>query len=117
MKRSNVGRLALCRVRNGIVKRGQQVAWCRINGEIERVKITELYMTQALDRVEIDRAHHKNTDGREAVANALRRTQRVLDALSEDDAEAWDGLRPEHPPGFLPHERRWPAARHARFSH
>ncbi len=51
-----VGRLALCRVRNGIVKRGQQVAWCRINGEIERVKITELYMTQALDRVDADEA-------------------------------------------------------------
>ena len=51
-----VGRLALCRVRNGIVKRGQQVAWCRIDGEIERVKITELYMTQALDRVDAERA-------------------------------------------------------------
>jgi GTP-binding protein len=51
-----VGRLALCRVRNGIVRRGQQVAWCRINGDIERVKITELYMTDALDRVDADEA-------------------------------------------------------------
>jgi GTP-binding protein len=51
-----VGRLALCRVRNGVVRRGQQVAWCRIDGDIERVKITELYMTDALDRVEAEHA-------------------------------------------------------------
>ena len=51
-----VGRLALCRVRNGVVRRGQQVAWCRINGDVERVKITELYMTEALDRVDADEA-------------------------------------------------------------
>jgi GTP-binding protein len=49
-----VGRLALCRVRNGEVRRGQQVAWCRINGDVERVKITELYMTDALDRIDAD---------------------------------------------------------------
>jgi len=42
-----VGRLALCRVRNGTVKRGQTVAWCRIDGSIERVKLAELYLTDA----------------------------------------------------------------------
>ncbi|MDQ1551881.1 MAG: GTP-binding protein, partial [Actinomycetota bacterium] len=47
-----VGRLALCRVRNGQVKRGQQVAWCRLDGTMERVKISELYLTDALDRVD-----------------------------------------------------------------
>jgi GTP-binding protein len=47
-----VGRLALCRVRNGYVKRGQTVAWCRIDGNIERVKLAELYLTDALDRVD-----------------------------------------------------------------
>ncbi len=51
-----VGRLALCRVRNGVVKRGQQVAWCRIDGTIERAKLTELYMTDALERVDVDEA-------------------------------------------------------------
>ncbi|MET1001520.1 MAG: translational GTPase TypA, partial [Acidimicrobiia bacterium] len=49
-----VGRLALCRVRNGVVKRGQQVAWCRIDGTIERAKLTALYMFDALDRVDAD---------------------------------------------------------------
>jgi GTP-binding protein len=51
-----VGRLALCRVRNGTIKRGQTVAWCRANGTIEPAKISELYVTDNLDRVETDEA-------------------------------------------------------------
>src|SRR6266511_4411468 len=47
-----VGRLALCRIREGTIRRGQQVAWCRADGRIERAKVTELYVTEALDRVE-----------------------------------------------------------------
>src|SRR4051794_12876536 len=46
-----VGRLALCRIRQGTIRKGQQLAWCRANGEIERAKATELYVTEALDRV------------------------------------------------------------------
>jgi GTP-binding protein len=49
-----VGRLALCRVRNGELRRGDPVAWCRSDGSIERAKIVELYVTDALDRVEAD---------------------------------------------------------------
>jgi GTP-binding protein len=51
-----VGRLALCRVRNGTMRRGQEVAWCRADGTIEPAKIAELYVTEALDRVEADEA-------------------------------------------------------------
>jgi GTP-binding protein len=51
-----VGRLALCRVRQGTIRKGQQVAWCRASGEIERVRVTELYVTEALDRVEVSQA-------------------------------------------------------------
>ena len=51
-----LGRLALCRVRNGILRRGQQVAWCRTDGSIERVKIVDLTVTEALDRVDADEA-------------------------------------------------------------
>ncbi len=51
-----LGRLALCRVRNGTIRRGQQVAWCRADGTIERAKIVELYVTDALDRVEAEEA-------------------------------------------------------------
>ena len=51
-----VGRLALCRIFNGTIKRGQTVAWCRVDGTIERVKISELYVSEALDRVAVDEA-------------------------------------------------------------
>jgi GTP-binding protein len=51
-----LGRLALCRVRNGTIRRGQAVAWCRANGTIERAQVGELYVTDALDRVEADEA-------------------------------------------------------------
>ncbi len=46
-----VGRLALCRVRNGTVRNGQAIAWCRADGSIERATISELYVTEALERV------------------------------------------------------------------
>jgi GTP-binding protein len=51
-----LGRLALCRVREGTIRKGQQVAWCRADGRIERVKVTELYVTEALDRVDAEEA-------------------------------------------------------------
>jgi GTP-binding protein len=51
-----VGRLALCRVRHGTIRRGQEVAWCRADGEIEAGKISELYVSEALDRVEAEEA-------------------------------------------------------------
>ena len=51
-----VGRLALCRVRQGTIRRGQAVAWCRADGTIEPAKIAELYVTEALDRVEAEEA-------------------------------------------------------------
>ena len=51
-----VGRLALCRVRQGTIRQGEQVAWCRADGSIEPVTITNLYVTDALDRVDADEA-------------------------------------------------------------
>ena len=46
-----LGRIALCRVEAGEITKGQQVAWCRRDGTIEKVRITELFRTEALDRV------------------------------------------------------------------
>jgi GTP-binding protein TypA/BipA len=51
-----VGRLALCRVVQGTIQRGQQVGWCRADGTIQRAKVTELYVTEALERVAADDA-------------------------------------------------------------
>jgi len=51
-----LGRLALCRLHNGTIRRGQQVAWCRLDGTVERVKVGDLLGTVALDRVPVDEA-------------------------------------------------------------
>jgi GTP-binding protein TypA/BipA len=51
-----VGRIALCRVHQGTIRRGENVAWCRSDGSIETVKVTELYVTEALERVEAEEA-------------------------------------------------------------
>jgi GTP-binding protein len=47
-----VGRLALCRVHEGTLAKGQTAAWCRVDGQVERVRITELYVTESLERVD-----------------------------------------------------------------
>ncbi|WP_026530268.1 translational GTPase TypA [Haematomicrobium sanguinis] len=51
-----LGRLALLRIYNGTLKKGQQVAWARQNGEVKTVKITELLATKALERVPAEQA-------------------------------------------------------------
>lgn len=51
-----VGRLALLRVRHGTLRKGAQIAWCRANGTIETARVTELYVTDALDRVPAEEA-------------------------------------------------------------
>jgi GTP-binding protein len=51
-----VGRIALCRVFHGTIRRGEPVSWCRSDETIEQVRITELYVTEALDRVEASEA-------------------------------------------------------------
>lgn len=45
-----LGRLALVRVKEGTLKKGQQVAWMKRDGSVERVKVTELLITEALER-------------------------------------------------------------------
>jgi GTP-binding protein len=66
-----VGRIAICRLRNGTIRRGETVAWCRgqtssglasspggelVGYDIQRVKVTELYVTEALEQVEAGEA-------------------------------------------------------------
>jgi GTP-binding protein len=51
-----VGRLALCRIRHGQIRKGQQIAWCRADGTIENARVSELYVTDALERVPADEA-------------------------------------------------------------
>jgi GTP-binding protein len=51
-----VGRLAVCRVLHGTIRKGQPVAWCRTDGSVERARLGVLYITEAHQRVEVDEA-------------------------------------------------------------
>lgn len=51
-----LGRLALCRVHEGEISKGQTVAWIKTDGSIQKVKISELLMTEALERVPAEKA-------------------------------------------------------------
>jgi len=53
---SYLGRLAICRVHEGTIRKGQQAAWCRADGSMQQVKIAELFVTRELDRVPVDEA-------------------------------------------------------------
>jgi GTP-binding protein len=51
-----LGRLALCRIVEGTIRKGQQVAWCRLDGSVDRGKVVELFLTEALTRVPVESA-------------------------------------------------------------
>ena len=50
------GRLAVCRVHRGTIKRSAEVAWCRRDGSVSRGRIAALYVTEGLQRVEVEEA-------------------------------------------------------------
>jgi len=52
-----VGRLAICRIRQGTLRKGQDIGWCRADGEtVSRARIAELYVTEGLERLSADEA-------------------------------------------------------------
>jgi GTP-binding protein len=52
-----VGRLALCRIVNGTIRKGEAVAWCRHEvDEITNVRISELYVTEGMQRLSVEEA-------------------------------------------------------------
>ena len=51
-----LGRLAICRIINGTMAKGATVAWCRRDGSVQRAKITEMFVTDALTRVPAEKA-------------------------------------------------------------
>jgi GTP-binding protein len=88
-----VGRLALCRVRQGRIRKGQDVAWCRSDGEtITRAKITELYITENLDRVDAaeagpgrDHRHRRDPGDHDRETLADLEDPRPLPVISVDE--------------------------------
>ena len=75
-----LGRIALCRVRSGRIRRGQQVGWCREDGSVVRVKVTELLRTEGLERVS---AEHADAGDIVAVAGISEVT--IGDTLADPD--------------------------------
>ncbi len=51
-----VGRLAICRVYNGELTKGGMIGWCKLDGTIEKAKITEMYVTESLEQVPAESA-------------------------------------------------------------
>ncbi|MEM7285975.1 MAG: translational GTPase TypA [Actinomycetota bacterium] len=51
-----VGRIAIGRVQHGTIKRGAPLAWCRADGSIQSARVGTLYVTENLDRVEVEEA-------------------------------------------------------------
>lgn len=51
-----LGRIALCRVEQGELRKGQTVAWIKRDGSMSNVRITELMMTEALTRRPAEKA-------------------------------------------------------------
>ena len=51
-----VGRLAICRIINGELRKGQSVAWCKADGTVSNAKVTELFVTESHERAETDSA-------------------------------------------------------------
>ncbi|NQY54888.1 MAG: translational GTPase TypA [Ilumatobacteraceae bacterium] len=51
-----LGRLALLRITEGELRKGQSVAWCKRDGTIARARIAELFLTEHLERVPVEQA-------------------------------------------------------------
>lgn len=51
-----LGRIALCRVEEGELRKGQTVTWIKRDGSTQNVRITELLMTEALTRKPAEKA-------------------------------------------------------------
>src|SRR3954452_23879702 len=52
-----LGRIGMCRIIEGTIRKGQQVAWIKADGTVARTKITELLITEALDRIPVESAY------------------------------------------------------------
>ena len=52
-----LGRLALLRIHNGTLRKGQSVGWARHEGDIKQARISELLITEGLERKPAEEAH------------------------------------------------------------
>jgi GTP-binding protein len=84
-----VGRLAVCRVHNGTLTKGSPVAWCRLDGSVETAKITELYVTEALDQVPAESANWWATSPSASLRRSARTCGRSSAGASSSSRCSW----------------------------
>ncbi len=113
---SYLGRIALCRVFSGEIAKGQQAAWCRRDGTIQRVKITELFRTEALDRVPAAKAGPGDIIAVAGIADIM-----IGETLADpDDPRPLPLITVDEPAISMTHRRqhlaRWSARSRARRS-
>ena len=83
--RNFLGRLALLRVRNGVIRKNQQVMWCRHDGSRKPVKITELLVTEGLERKPADKAAPTTPPHQDEAPAEATTDSRGFDGPDEDD--------------------------------
>ena len=105
-----LGRIAICRVRHGVIRKGQRIGWCRSDGSrAGRRRSSELFVTQALDRVPVDEAgpgrdHRRRRARRGHDRRDARRPRRPAAAAGDHRRRAVAGRRRS-----ASTSRRWPA--------
>ena len=51
-----VGRIAVCRIDSGTLRRGAPVAWCRTDGSVQPARVATITVTEALGQVDVEEA-------------------------------------------------------------
>ena len=51
-----VGRIAVCRIDSGTLRRGAPVAWCRIDGSVQPARVATISVSEALGQVDVEEA-------------------------------------------------------------
>ena len=51
-----IGRIAVCRVASGTLRRGAAVAWCRTDGSVHPARIGTITVTEALGQIDVEAA-------------------------------------------------------------
>ena len=51
-----IGRIAVCRVASGTLRRGAAVAWCRTDGSVHPARIGSITVTEALEQIDVEAA-------------------------------------------------------------
>ena len=51
-----IGRIAVCRVASGTLRRGAAVAWCRTDGSVHPARIGTITVTEALEQIDVEAA-------------------------------------------------------------